>query len=268
MRPVRGEKKSQINMALKNAQEEFERYIKVSYAASKNREKSLAKLTEYLGLEEIPERIEAYDISNTGGQGMVGGMVVFRDGLPASDSYRKFAIKSVDSQNDYACMQEVLFRRLKRLHDSSADKSFIEKPDLILVDGGIGHVHAAKEILDEFGIDIPVLGMAKDNRHQTSMLVNDSVNIVLDSEPDLFNFISKIQHEVHRFAIKYHRQIRQKNQKKSQLDEIPGIGPAKKKLLLKEFGSLKRIRAATVEQLCQVKGINRKLADEIKRFLN
>jgi excinuclease ABC subunit C len=110
--------------------------------------------------------------------------------------------------------------------------------------------------------------MAKDNRHQTSMLVNDSVNIVLDSEPDLFNFISKIQHEVHRFAIKYHRQIRQKNQKKSQLDEIPGIGPAKKKLLLKEFGSLKRIRAATVEQLCQVKGINRKLADEIKRFLN
>ena len=165
-------------------------------------------------------------------------------------------------------MQEVLLRRLKRLHDSSADKSFIEKPDLILVDGGIGHVHAAKEILDEFGIDIPVLGMAKDNRHQTSMLVNDSVNIVLDSEPDLFNFISKIQHEVHRFAIKYHRQIRQKNQKKSQLDEIPGIGPAKKKLLLKEFGSLKRIRAATVEQLCQVKGINRKLADEIKRFLN
>jgi excinuclease ABC subunit C len=199
---------------------------------------------------------------------MVGGMVVFRDGLPAPDNYRKFAIKNVDSQNDYACMQEVIFRRLKRLTDSSTDKSFIEKPDLILVDGGIGHVHAAEEILNEFGIDIPVLGMAKDNRHQTKMLINDRVNIALDSDPDLFSFISKIQNEVHRFAVQYHRQMRQKNQKKSILDEIPGIGPKKKKLLLKEFGSLKRIRMATVEQLCQVKGINRRLADEIKRFLN
>lgn len=267
IRPVRGEKKAQIDMALKNAQEEFERYKTVVYAARKSREKALAKLAEYLELEEIPERIEAYDISNTGGQGMVGGMVVFRDGSPAPDNYRKFEIKSIDSQNDYACMQEVLFRRLKRLIDLSSDKSFGEKPDLILVDGGIGHVHAAQEILDELGMNIPVLGMAKDDRHQTSTLISDSVNIVLGSEPDLYNFISKIQHEVHRFAIRYHRQMRQESQKKSQLDDIPGIGPAKKKLLLKEFGSLKRIRAATVEQLCQVKGINRKLADEIKRIL-
>jgi len=268
IRPERGEKKAQIDLALKNAQEEFERYKTVVYTNRKNREKSLAKLAEHLKLEGIPERIEAYDISNTGGQGMVGGMVVFRDGLPAQDNYRKFAIKSVGSQNDYACMQEVIFRRLKRLTESSADKSFIEKPDLILVDGGIGHVHAAEEILKEFGLDIPVIGMAKDNRHQTKMLVNDNVNIELDSDPELFSFISKIQNEVHRFAVRYHRQMRQKNQKKSVLDEIPGIGPAKKKLLLKEFGSLKRIRTATVEQLCQVKGITRKLADEIKHFLN
>lgn len=268
IQPLRGEKKALIDMALENAREEFERYRTVSYTARESRDKALAKLVEYAGLEEVPERIEAYDISNTSGQGMVGGMVVFRDGMPAPDNYRKFAIKNVDSQNDYACMQEVLSRRFRRLLDSSTDKSFGEKPGLILVDGGIGHVHAAQEVLGEFDLDIPVLGMAKDNRHKTNMLINDSVNIVLDSEPELLKFISKIQNEVHRFAIEYHRQTRQKSQKKSILDEIPGIGPQKKKLLLKEFGSVKRIRTATVEQLCQVKGINRKLADEIKRFLN
>ncbi|NLM27779.1 MAG: excinuclease ABC subunit UvrC [Clostridiaceae bacterium] len=268
IRPLRGEKKAFIDMALKNAREEFERHRMVNYTARESREKALKKLVEHVGLGEIPERIEAYDISNTGGQEMVGGMVVFKDGLPAPDNYRKFSIKNVYTQNDYACMQEILYRRFKRLLDSSSDKSFSEKPDLLLVDGGIGHVHAAQEILDEFDLDIPVLGMAKDNRHKTNMLINDSVNIALNSDPDLLKFISKIQNEVHRFAIEYHRQMRQKSRKKSILDDIPGIGPKKKKLLLKEFGSVKRIRTATVEQLCQVKGINRKLADEIKRFLN
>jgi len=265
--PQMGDKKQQIDLAVKNAREEYEKY-KISYLSGNNNIKdALDKLARYLDSEVPPHRIEAYDISNTGSSGMVAGMVVFLDGKAATGHYRKFNIKNVDNQNDYASMQEVLYRRLKRLKEESSDKSFGEKPDLILVDGGIGHYHAAKEVIDELKLDIPVLGMAKGDRHKTSSLVSDSLDVDLKSEPALMSLIALIQEEVHRFAITFHRKTREKAQRTSLLDNIPGIGPQKKKALLKEFGSVKRIREADEKDLCRVKGINEKLAKEIKNAL-
>ncbi len=267
-RPVRGEKKDQIDLAMRNAEEEFTKYKIGNIIAREKIEKALEKLKDCLRLENLPHRMEAYDVSNTGSQGMVAGMVVFIDGTSTSDHYRKFTIKNVEKQNDYACMQEVLFRRCKRLIELSTDESFGEKPDLILVDGGIGHVHAAKEVVDEFGLNIPILGMAKNEKHQTSRLVNDDIMIELKEAPALMSMMAVIQEEVHRYSIRFHRETRKKTQRKSLLDSIPGIGPAKKKALLREFGSVKRIREADEEELCRVKGIHSKLAREIKQSLN
>lgn len=266
-RPMRGDAKSQTDLAMKNAQEEFEKYRINFLAGRDNMEKGLEKLRDLLNLEDSPRRIEAYDISNAGNRGMVGGMVVFSDGVKEPSHYRKFIIKNVSEQNDYACMQEVLFRRLRRLCEGSGNDSFVEKPDLIMVDGGIGHVHAAKEVLQELGLDLPVVGMAKDEKHHTDKLVNDEINMDLKAEPDLIPLIAAIQEEVHRFAIRFHRETQRKEQKKSRLDEIPGIGPQKKKALLAKFGSVKKIREASIEELCMVKGINTRLAQEIKEFL-
>lgn len=266
--PVRGDKKNQIDLAIKNAEEEFLKY-KLTYAnKQENIEKALRKLQNVLKLPDLPHRIEAYDISNTGQQGMVAGMVVFEDGIKKTSHYRKFEIKNVVGQNDYACMQEVLYRRLRRLNESTEDESFKEYPDLILLDGGIGHVHAVSEVLSELEIKLPLAGMAKNDRHQTERLVNDEFNIELKEEPELLSLIAVIQEEVHRYSLSFHRLKRKKGQRKSVLDEIEGIGPKKKKALLKEFGSVKRIREATVEELCKVKGISTKLAGEIKKVLN
>lgn len=265
--PVIGNKKHQIGLAVKNANEEFGKY-KISFVAkNENLKAALEKLAQYLKSDELPHRIEAYDISNTGNFGMVAGMVVFVDGKVASELYRRFHIKNVEAQNDYASMQEVLFRRLKRLKEASSEKSFGERPDLILVDGGIGHYHAAKEVLSELELEIPVLGMAKDDRHRTDSLISDDLVVNLKTEPALMPLIAMIQEEVHRYAFAFHRKSRQKTQTKSLLDNVRGIGPQKKKALLKEFGSVKRIREADVKDLCKIKGINCKLAKEIKEVL-
>lgn len=265
--PVRGEKKAQIDLAVKNAEEEFIKYKLSSSGRDDNIKKGLERLREIFGLPDSPHRIEAYDISNTGKQGMVAGMVVFEDGARNTSHYRKFTIKNVDEQNDYACMQEVLFRRLRRLKESTGDESFAESPDLILVDGGIGHVHAALEVLSELEMDLPVIGMAKNDRHRTERLVNDNFDIELCDEPELYSLVAAIQEEVHRYSLSFHRLKRKKAQSKSLLDDIEGIGPKRKKALLKEFGSVKRIREATEEELCRVRGISPKLAKEIKKAL-
>jgi len=265
--PVRGDRKSQIDLAVKNAEEEFVKF-KINYAGKwENLGKALDILKKDLELNDIPHRIEAYDISNTGSQGMVAGMVVFEDGAKKTSHYRKFEIKNVKDQNDYACMQEVLYRRLKRLKEATGDESFSECPDLILLDGGIGHVHAVEEVLSELQIDLPVVGMVKNDKHQTERLVNDHINKDLREEPELYSMIAAIQEEVHRYSLSFHRLKRKKSQVGSVLDGIEGIGPKKKKALLKEFGSVKRIREATEEELCRVKGINLKLAKEIKQAL-
>ena len=267
LQPVRGDKKSQIDLAMKNAMEEFWKYRIAYLSARENMRAALEKLQEVFMLPALPERIEAYDISNTGSEGIVAGMVVFLEGVPEKSHYRKFAMKSIAGQNDYASMQEALFRRLKRLNDGSTDESFGEAPGLILVDGGIGHVHAAQEVLKELGLELPVAGMAKDDRHQTSMLVNDRITLDLKLEPSMMPLIAAIQEEVHRFAIGFHRRKRLKEQRKSALDEIEGIGPKKKKALLKQFGSVKKIREATVEELGRVQGIDARLAQKIKESL-
>lgn len=265
--PKKGDKKHQIDLAVKNAKEEFEKYRTGISGNGEKLKSALGRLEGYLEMKDSLYRIEAYDISNTGNRDIVAGMVVFIDGQPEPSHYRKFNIKSVDTQNDYASMQEVIYRRLKRINDASSENSFGEKPDLILADGGIGHVHAVKEVIDEFGLDIPVLGMAKDDKHRTEYLVNDRIKIDLKSEPELMMIIAAIQEEVHRFVIGFHRKTRQKAQKQSLLDNIEGIGPKKKKDLLREFGSVKRIREAGEEELCKIKGINKKLAREIIRVL-
>lgn len=267
LQPVRGDKKSQIDLAMKNAGEEFGKYRLAFLGARENMRKALEKLQEVFELPELPERVEAYDISNTGSDGIVAGMVVFLEGVSAKNHYRKFTIKNTGGQNDYAAMQEALFRRLKRLVETSADESFGEKPGLILVDGGIGHVHAALEVLKELGLELPVAGMAKDDKHQTSMLVTDRVTLELKLEPSLMPLIAAVQEEVHRFAIGFHRSKRLKEQRKSALDGIEGIGPKKKKALLKLFGSVKKIREASAEELCGVQGINAQLAQKIKDAL-
>jgi len=266
--PARGDRKKQIDLAVKNAWEEFLKFRVNFVNRQENIEKALEKLQEILNLPDLPRRIEAYDISNTGKQGMVAGMVVFEDGMKKTSHYRKFEIKNVDTQNDYACMQEVLYRRLKRLKEGNEDPSFSEQPDLILMDGGIGHVHAAMEVLSELGINLPVAGMAKNEKHQTQKLVNDVVSIELREEPELHFLIAAIQEEVHRYSLSFHKLKRKKIQRTSVLDEIEGIGPERKKALLKEFGSVKRIREATEEELCRVRGISRKLAREIKEALS
>jgi len=265
--PVRGDRKKQMELAIKNAEEEFLKF-RLNYSnRQENIEKALEKLRHFLDLPDAPRRIEAYDISNTGKQGMVAGMVVFEDGEKKPSHYRKFEIKNVDIQNDYACMQEVLYRRLKRLKDGSEDASFSEVPELLLIDGGIGHVHAVAEVLSELGMSFPVAGMVKNEKHQTQKLVNDTASIELKEEPELFSFIASIQEEVHRFSLSFHRLKRKKIQRASVLDDIEGIGPKKKKALLKEFGSVQRIREATEDELCRVKGISRKLAKQIKEAL-
>lgn len=266
--PIRGDKRSQVALAMKNAEEEFLKYKLNFVYKRENIEKALKKLQHLLGLSQAPERIEAYDISNTGNRGMVSGMVVFVDGIKKPSHYRKFSIKNVDEQNDYACMQEVLYRRLRRLSEDEGDESFKESPDLILVDGGIGHVHAVEEVLRELKLDLPIMGMVKDDKHKTHGLINDDINIELKKEIELLSLIATVQEEVHRFSISFHRQKRRKGQRKSALDEIDGIGPKKKKALLKGFGSVKRIRDATEAELCEVKGISVKLAKEIKQVLN
>jgi len=266
--PVRGDRKKQMELAIKNAEEEFLKF-RLNYSnRQENIEKALEKLRHFLDLPDAPRRIEAYDISNTGKQGMVAGMVVFEDGEKKPSHYRKFEIKNVDIQNDYACMQEVLYRRLKRLKDGSEDASFSEVPELLLIDGGIGHVHAVAEVLSELGMSFPVAGMVKNEKHQTQKLVNDTASIELKEEPELFSFIASIQEEVHRFSLSFHRLKRKKIQRASVLDDIEGIGPKKKKALLKEFGSVQRIREATEDELCRVKGISRKLAKQIKEALH
>jgi excinuclease ABC subunit C len=252
---------------MKNAGEEFEKYRITYMGDQENIQRALEKLQETLNLHGWPNRIEAYDISNMGREEIVAGMVVFLDGRMEKNHYRKFTIKSLTLQNDYASMQEALFRRLKRLKEGSEDESFRERPDLILVDGGIGHVHAATEVLKELELELPVVGMVKDDRHRTSALINDNISISLKSEPSLMPLIAAIQEEVHRFAIGFHRSKKLKAQRKSALDEIEGIGPKKKKALLKAFGSVKKIREATVEDLCTVNGISSQLAQRIKDSL-
>ena len=265
--PKRGVKADLVDMAARNAREELELYNRNVLAAQAKSREVLKKLQEALGLQKVPSVIEAYDVSNTGNTEIVASMVVFRDGRPDTQCYRRFKMKAVTEQNDYGSMQETLFRRFNRYLSGSGDEAFSVLPDLILIDGGAQHVNAAKEVLHDLGIDIPVWGMAKDDRHRSHRLVNGSTGIYLNNDKDILRFIASVQNEAHRYAIAYNKALRKKRIQRSVLDDIPGVGPARRKSLLKAFGSVKKIMEASVEDIAKVEGIGLKLAGQIKESL-
>lgn len=279
--PKIGAKEKLVEMAAKNARlvlsQDKER-IRREEGRTIGAAKEIAHL---LGMEKALEmenalRMEAYDISNISGFANVGSMVVYEKGKPKRSDYRKFRIKTVSGPDDYACMKEVLTRRFvhgmeeqKELDGKAMEKefgSFTKFPDLILMDGGKGQVNIALEVLKELQIHIPVCGMVKDDNHRTRGLYYNNEEIPIDRNSEGFKLITRIQDEAHRFAIEYHRSLRSKSQVKSVLDEIPGVGPARRKALMKHFKSIDEIKNADVETLMQLPEIPKHIAEDICRF--
>ena len=236
---------------------------------------AVREIRDILGLDRL-DRMEAFDISNTSGFANVGSMIVFEKGKPKRSDYRKFRIRSVSGPDDYACMREVLTRRLKHGLEEAQELelreidekygSFSRMPDLILMDGGRGQVNIALEVLDELGVDIPVAGMVKDDRHNTRGLYFNNRELPIDKDSEGFKLITRMQDEAHRFAIEYHRSIRSKTQVKSVLDDIPGIGEKRRKALMMHFASIEEIKKADVSQLMEVPGIRKHEAETIVGF--
>ena len=266
--PQRGVKAELVDMAEQNAREELELYKRDVLAAQSKSLEALRKLKEALRLEKLPMTIEAYDISNTGNTEIVSSMVVFREGQADTRLYRRFKMKVITEQNDYGSMQETLLRRFNRYLSGTQDESFSVLPDLILVDGGAQHVGAAREVLKDLGLEVPVWGMAKDDKHRSHRLVNGVTGIELSRDSDILRFIASVQNEAHRYALQYNKSLRKKRMEKSVLDDIEGIGPSRKKSLLKAFGSVKKLTAAKVEDIAKVEGISPKLAALIKARLS
>ena len=247
--PQRGEGVALVQLANKNAAEEAERVT----SAEERRSGTLGLLQNLLGLNNKPARMESYDISNTAGTDIVASMVVFEDGKPLKKDYRHFKIKDLSNQDDYASMAQVLTRRFT--HYLQGDVGFDCLPDLLLIDGGITHAQTAENALKALGLELPVFGMVKDNRHRTRALVMpQGQEIGIQAYPAVFALVGQIQEETHRFAIEYHRKLRSKRLRESVLDDIPGVGPERKKLLLKQFRSVAAIEKASAEELIKVLG--------------
>ena len=241
--PQRGDNAALIDLANKNAQEEAERVTDKEERAGA----TVALLGKMLSIE-TPKRIESFDISNISGTDIVAGMVVFVDGKPHRSSYKRFKIEGFAGQDDYGSMEQVISRRFS--HYKAGDRGFDETPDLLLIDGGIQHALTAQKALSALGLDFPVFGMVKDDRHRTRALVTPAgEEIRIDANQAIFSFIGNIQEETHRFAITYHRDLRSKRLRYSELDGIPGIGPKRKQDLLKQFKSLSAIGKATLPEL-------------------
>ena len=275
--PERGQKEKLMELAAQNAElvlsKDKER-IKREEGRTIGAVKEIEKLLGIKGLN----RMEAYDISNISGFANVGSMVVYEKGKPKKSDYRKFRIKSVAGPDDYACMHEVLTRRLlhgieerQELEVRDIDAkygSFTKFPDLILMDGGRGQVNICLQVLDELGINIPVCGMVKDDNHRTRGLYYNNVELPIDTRSEGFKLITRIQDEAHRFAIEYHRSLRSKSQVKSSLDDIPGIGPSRRKALMRHFKSIEDIKNASIEMLSEVSGIPANVAADIYGFFH
>ena len=245
--PQRGAKMDLIRLANKNAVEEVERWT--------TREERQSKLMELLGkmldLEAPPRRIESYDISNQGADDIVASMVVYVNARPLKRDYRHFKLKDMDGPDDYASMEQVLTRRFKRYLEG--DEKFADKPDLLLIDGGINHANVAVKVLETLGLSIPIFGMVKDDRHRTRALVTpEGREIGIQGNQAIFSLIGQIQEETHRFAIEFHRQQQNQRVKGSVLDQIPGVGEKRRSDLLKHFKSIKKIKEATQAQLAEV----------------
>ena len=241
--PQRGDNVRLVELANKNAKEEV---LRITDKAERRR--STLKLLGKMLSMQTPERIESYDISNISGTDIVGSMVVFQDGKPQKSAYKRFKIQNMDEQDDYGSMRQMLTRRFT--HYKNADEGFAEAPDLLLIDGGIAHANIAVQVLQELGLSFPVFGMVKDGRHRTRALVTpDGKEINVDSQQAVFALIGNIQEETHRFAITYHRNLRSKRLKYSELDGIPGVGPKRKEDLLKTFKSIAGIKRASLYEL-------------------
>ena len=245
--PKRGEKQALVKAAVLNAKEETQRVT----TREEKYLKTLQWLQNALKLPNLPRRIEAFDISNTGSSDIVASMTVFVNGRPLKRDYRRFKIKSIDIQDDYASMAEVVHRRLMRYN--IADEKFNSLPDLMLIDGGVNHARAAAQSVADCGCHVPVFGMVKDDRHRTRALVStDAQEISISANPSIFSFIGNIQEETHRFAIEYHRSLHSKHTITSQLQQIPNVGEKRRQALLKFFGNVKAIKAASKEELMKV----------------
>ena len=275
--PKKGQKSRLVDLAVENAA----LILKGDRERMKREEGrtigAVRELEELLGLSSC-QRMEAYDISNISGFANVGSMIVYEKGKPKRSDYRKFRIKTVAGPNDYACMKEVLTRRfshgmeeMKELEEKNLDRalgSFTRFPDLLMMDGGRGQVNIAMEVLKELGLSIPVCGMVKDDNHRTRGLYYNNIEIPIDRHSEAFKLITRVQDEAHRFAIEYHRSLRSKSQVTSRLDEIPGVGPARKKALMKQFASIQEIMEADEETLASVPGISGKQAQEIWNYFH
>ncbi|MBQ9865494.1 MAG: excinuclease ABC subunit UvrC [Lachnospiraceae bacterium] len=269
--PQKGQKEKLVELAASNA----------AIALTQDKEKikkeegrtigAVRELEAILGMKGL-NRMESYDISNTSGFENVGSMVVYDKGKPKRSDYRKFRIKTVSGPDDYASMREVLSRRfihgLKEKEDGAENGHFDVFPDIILMDGGRGQVNIALEVLGELGLDIPVCGMVKDDHHRTRGLYFNNVELPIDTGSEAFKLLTRIQDEVHRFAIEYHRSLRTKEQTHSVLDDIPGVGPARRKALMKAFSSLDEIKNASVEDLINKAGLPRNSAEDIYKFFH
>ncbi len=275
--PKKGTKEKLVELAAQNARlvlSQDREKIKREEGRTIGAAKEIAAL---LGIDRI-NRMEAFDISNISGFANVGSMVVYEQGKPKRSDYRKFKIKTVSGPDDYACMKEVLTRRFvhgmeeqKELDEKELEKefgSFTKFPDLLLMDGGRGQVNIALEVLNELHINIPVCGMVKDDNHRTRGLYYNNVEIPIDRHSEGFKLITRIQDEAHRFAIEYHRSLRSKTQVKSVLDDIPGVGPARRKALMKAFKSIDDIKSASAEELMEKAGLPQNTAEEIYTFFH
>ena len=273
--PQKGEKEKLVELAKKNAQLVMDQDMDKLRREEARTTGALKELAQMLDLPLI-DRIESFDISNTAGFQSVGSMVVYEKGKPKRADYRKFRIKTVAGPDDYASLHEVLTRRFthgQREREERMEKnlnaewgSFTKYPDLILMDGGKGQVGVALQVFDELHLDIPVCGMVKDDNHRTRGLYYNNQELPIDKSSELFRLITRIQDETHRFAIEYHRSLRQKNQVHSILDDIKGIGPTRRRALMKYFQSLEAIQQAEIEEIMKVPAMNRQSAEEVYHF--
>lgn len=268
--PKKGENSMLMKMVRKNADEKLNKDVNKIKVQKEENLVAVSELARLIGLDSIPLRIEAFDISNIQGLENVGSMVVYEDGEPKKSEYRRFKIKYVYGQNDYKSMEEIVDRRINRgLIENSLDgkrKVFNQLPDLILVDGGKGHVSIVEETLKNYGLMIPVCGMVKDDRHVTRGLIYQKKEVMLLRNTKLYRLVSSIQNEVHRFAISYHRNLRKKNVLKTILDDIIGIGEKRKLSLLNTFGSVDGIANATIEELQKTPSMNKLSAIKVFEF--
>ncbi len=262
--PQRGQQRQLLEMAYHNAAEQLSQ--KTSYSAKEVA--ALDELGKLLGLPEPPSYIESYDISNLGDSGVVAGMVVFENAQPLKSAYKRFSMKEVVGQNDYACMQEVLRRRFNRYFEQKeTGTGFGRMPDLILLDGGKGHVSAVQEVLEELGISVPLFGMVKDDKHRTRAIAKNGGEIAITTFKSAFRLVSSIQDEVHRFAISYQRNVRKKNTFSMRLTEFEGIGPKKAEKLLKAFKTKAALKDASAAALADVVKMPLERAEKLREFI-